>query len=86
MTCQEVEKLILKNRPGEIRALHAPVKGGYNITYRLEYEDGISVIMRDPIPGRYDGVFQHDYHPELISTGVVPFPEEKTRNEVATMR
>ncbi|KAI0165358.1 phosphotransferase family protein [Hypoxylon sp. FL1284] len=63
-----VAGVILKHRNGTAKELHPVIKGGYNIVYRLEYEDGTSIIMRIPIKG------------------VVPFPEEKIRYEVATMK
>ncbi|TRX91444.1 hypothetical protein FHL15_007668 [Xylaria flabelliformis] len=52
-----IASLIKKYRPGEAVELHTPIRGGYNVFYRLEYKDGI-----------------------------VRFPEEKVRYEVATMR
>ncbi|KAI0380691.1 phosphotransferase family protein [Hypomontagnella monticulosa] len=65
---REVGNFILKYKDGPADLMHAAVKGGYNVIYRLEYKDGSSVIMRIPIKG------------------VVPFPDEKIRYEVATMR
>lgn len=63
-----VGDLIKKHRPGEAVELHSPIRGGYNVFYRLEYKDGSSAAMRIP------------------SKGIVMFPEEKIRYEVATMR
>ncbi|KAI0408163.1 phosphotransferase family protein [Xylaria palmicola] len=63
-----VASFIKKHKPGDAVELHKPIRGGYNICYRLEYKDGSSVAMR--IPRR----------------GVVRFPEEKIRYEVATMK
>lgn len=63
-----VGNLILKYKDGQAELMHAVIKGGYNVIYRLEYKDGSSVVMRIPIKG------------------VVPFPDEKVRYEVATMR
>ncbi|KAI0108031.1 kinase-like domain-containing protein [Daldinia grandis] len=60
--------LIKTYRPGEAVELHRPIRGGYNVFYRLEYKDGSSVAMRIPCEG------------------IVKFPEEKVRYEVATMR
>jgi hypothetical protein len=45
-----VGKLILKYRPGDAVELHRPTRGGYNVIYRLEYQDGSSAIMR--VPGK----------------------------------
>ncbi|KAI0550520.1 phosphotransferase family protein [Xylaria curta] len=63
-----IANLIKKYRPGEAVELHTPIRGGYNVFYRLEYKDGSSAAMRIP------------------SKGIVRFPEEKVRYEVATMR
>ncbi|KAI1800111.1 kinase-like domain-containing protein [Daldinia bambusicola] len=65
---REIANLIIKYRPGEAVELHQPIRGGYNIFYRLEYKDGSSAAMRIPCKG------------------IVKFPEEKMRYEVATMR
>ncbi|KAJ2985131.1 hypothetical protein NUW58_g4843 [Xylaria curta] len=35
-----IANLIKKYRPGEAVELHKPIRGGYNIFYRLEYKDG----------------------------------------------
>ncbi|POR37530.1 Uncharacterized protein TPAR_02269 [Tolypocladium paradoxum] len=63
-----IANLIMKYKPGEAVELHKPIRGGYNIFYRLEYKDGSSAAMRIPCKG------------------IVKFPEEKVRYEVATMR
>ncbi|KAI1119030.1 phosphotransferase family protein [Nemania sp. NC0429] len=63
-----IASLITKYRPGEAVKLHRPIRGGYNIVFRLEYKDGSSVAMRIP------------------RKGIVKFPDEKVRYEVATMR
>jgi hypothetical protein len=44
-----VGNLILQYRNGQPEVMHAVVKGGYNIIYRLEYSDGSSAIMRIPV-------------------------------------
>ena len=31
--------------------LHSTIRGGYNVVYRLEFQDGRSLIMRVPIKG-----------------------------------
>ncbi|KPM44173.1 hypothetical protein AK830_g2389 [Neonectria ditissima] len=38
-------------RTEEPELMHAAVRGGYNLIYRLEYKDGSSAIMRVPIKG-----------------------------------
>ncbi|KID85054.1 phosphotransferase family protein [Metarhizium guizhouense ARSEF 977] len=63
-----IARLVLKYKPGKAEELHIPIRGGYNIFFRLEYSDGTSAAMRIP------------------SKGIVKFPEEKTKYEVATMR
>lgn len=46
-----IGNLILKYRPGKAVKLHSPIRGGYNILYRLEYSDGSSAAMRIPCKG-----------------------------------
>lgn len=46
-----VAHLIMKYKPGEAVELHRPIRGGYNIFYRLEYKDGSSAAMRIPCKG-----------------------------------
>ncbi|KAM0280710.1 hypothetical protein ACHAQH_003880 [Verticillium albo-atrum] len=46
-----VGNFILKHRPGKAVELHKPIKGGYNVIYRLEYKDGSSVALRVPQKG-----------------------------------
>lgn len=48
---RSIANLILKYRPGEAVELHKPIKGGYNVCYRLEYKDGTSAAMRICIKG-----------------------------------
>lgn len=43
-----IGNLIIKHRPGKAVKLHLPIRGGYNIFYRLEYDDGSSAAMRIP--------------------------------------
>jgi len=64
-TCMDVGHLILKYKEGKAEVMHAAIKGGYNIVYRLEYKDGSSAIMRIPIKGTATAT---QYH----STGTVP--------------
>jgi len=46
-----IAALILKYRPGEAVEIHRPIRGGYNVCYRLEYKDGSSAAMRVPCKG-----------------------------------
>lgn len=46
-----IGNLIIKYKPGEAVKLHTPIRGGYNIFYRLEYSDGTSTAMRIPCKG-----------------------------------
>ncbi|KAI1139611.1 kinase-like domain-containing protein [Hypoxylon sp. FL0543] len=46
-----IASLILKYREGKPKELHLGIRGGYNVVYRLEYADGLSVILRMPIEG-----------------------------------
>ncbi|KFG88002.1 phosphotransferase family protein [Metarhizium anisopliae] len=50
-TYRDIGNIILKYRQGKPEMMHAVVKGGYNVIYRLEYSDGSSVILRIPIKG-----------------------------------
>ncbi|KAI1171486.1 phosphotransferase family protein [Nemania sp. FL0916] len=50
-TYNAVAELILKYKAGQAEVIHPPIKGGYNVVYRLEYKDGSSAIMRIPIKG-----------------------------------
>ncbi|KAI1363038.1 phosphotransferase family protein [Xylaria arbuscula] len=43
-----VGNLILKYKPGPAEVLHKPIKGGYNVLWRLEYKDGSSAALRVP--------------------------------------
>ncbi|KAM7183340.1 phosphotransferase family protein [Rhypophila sp. PSN 637] len=49
--CQKVCNFIisLRCKDGRAKKMHHVIKGGYNLVYRLEYEDGHSVVMRVPI-------------------------------------
>ena len=44
----------LRCKDGLPKKMHPVIKGGYNLVYRLEFEDGTSVIMRVPIRGETD--------------------------------
>ncbi|KAI0192764.1 phosphotransferase family protein [Astrocystis sublimbata] len=46
-----VGNLILRYRPGAAEVLHRPIKGGYNVLWRLEYKDGSSTALRVPFKG-----------------------------------
>ena len=54
-TCREVGRFMLKYKEDGAKPelMHAVVKGGYNVIYRLEFEDETSLIMRIPIKGIY---------------------------------
>lgn len=47
-----IAQLIMKYRPGEAVELHKPIRGGYNVVFRLEYKDGLSAAMRIPRKGK----------------------------------
>ncbi|KAF5648011.1 phosphotransferase family [Fusarium sp. NRRL 52700] len=47
---RDIANFILKHRPGKAVELHRPIKGGYNVFYRLEYADGTSAAIRIPSP------------------------------------
>lgn len=49
--CREVGQFMLKYKHAKPELMHAVVKGGYNVLYRLEFEDRTSLIMRVPIRG-----------------------------------
>lgn len=49
---RQIGQLINKYRPGKPVELHKPIKGGFNVFFRLEYEDGSSAGLRIPLPGR----------------------------------
>ncbi|KAH8168578.1 phosphotransferase enzyme family protein [Sarocladium implicatum] len=48
---RDIGSFILQYRPGKPVELHSPVRGGYNIFYRLEYNDGSSTALRSPCKG-----------------------------------
>ncbi|KAF9769361.1 hypothetical protein IL306_013230 [Fusarium sp. DS 682] len=48
---RDISSFINKHRPGEPVELHSPIRGGYNIFYRLEYKDGSSAALRIPCKG-----------------------------------
>ncbi|KAK9435770.1 Protein kinase-like protein [Metarhizium brunneum] len=43
-----VANLIQKYKAGDAVELHTPIRGGYNVFYRLEYRDGTSAAMKIP--------------------------------------
>lgn len=47
-----VAKFINQHKPGKAVELHKPIRGGYNVCYRLEYHNGSSVALRIPIDRR----------------------------------
>ncbi|KPM40386.1 hypothetical protein AK830_g6187 [Neonectria ditissima] len=48
---REIASFIDKHQLGKPVELHKPIRGGYNIYYRLEYGDGSSAALRIPLPG-----------------------------------
>lgn len=48
---REVANFICKHRPGKAVELHRPIRGGFNVFYRLEYADGSSAALRIALPG-----------------------------------
>jgi hypothetical protein len=48
-----IADFILKYRKGEAIRLHTPIKGGFNILWRLEYKDGSSAALRVPAKGMF---------------------------------
>lgn len=49
---RSVAQFILQFKPGKAVEMHKAIKGGYNVAYRLEYDDRTSVLMRVPIKGK----------------------------------
>ena len=50
-TRHEVGRFMLKYKHAKPELMHAVARGGYNVVYRLEFEDRTSLIMRVPIKG-----------------------------------
>ena len=48
---RDIVSFINNYRPGEPVELYSPIRGGYNIFYRLEYKDGSSAALRIPCKG-----------------------------------
>ena len=48
-TNRKVANFILKHKDVKPESMHKAVSGGYNVVYRLEFEDKTSLIMRVPI-------------------------------------
>jgi hypothetical protein len=44
-----VGMFILKQKSGKVERIHPVIQGGYNLIFRLEYQDGSSVAMKVPI-------------------------------------
>jgi hypothetical protein len=57
---RDVGRFINKYRHGVPVELHRPIRGGYNIFYRLDYKDGSSAGLRIPIKGML-GIQSHFY-------------------------
>ncbi|KAK7413721.1 hypothetical protein QQZ08_012565, partial [Neonectria magnoliae] len=47
---RKIGNFIHQHRPGKPVVLHRAIRGGYNVFYRLEYEDGSSAAIRIPCP------------------------------------
>ncbi|KAH7240285.1 kinase-like domain-containing protein [Fusarium redolens] len=47
---RDIANFITMHRPGKAVELHGPIKGGYNVFYRLEYDDESSIALRIPSP------------------------------------
>jgi aminoglycoside phosphotransferase (APT) family kinase protein len=68
-TLQQVGNFLLRyHRPGDASVFTFLGKGAYNISFKMEYKNASTAVIRFPQPG------------------ATMFPEEKTRNEVATLR
>lgn len=50
-TCREVGKFMNKFKDAKPELMHTVVRGGYNVVYRLKFEDKTSLITRVPIKG-----------------------------------
>jgi hypothetical protein len=50
-TYRKVGNFILKYKDVKPESMHKAVRGGYNVVYRLEFEDKTPLIMRVPIKG-----------------------------------
>lgn len=50
-TYRAVGRFMLKYKDAKAELMHTAVRGGYNVVYRLEFQDGTSLIMRVPIKG-----------------------------------
>ncbi|KAL1865594.1 hypothetical protein VTK73DRAFT_5133 [Phialemonium thermophilum] len=49
--CREVGNFLMKYKDVKPELMHTVLRGGYNVVYRLEFQDGTSLIMRVPIQG-----------------------------------
>lgn len=49
--CREVGNFMLKHKDVKPELMHRVIRGGYNVVYRLEFQDGTSLAMRVPIKG-----------------------------------
>ncbi|KAF7553017.1 hypothetical protein G7046_g7223 [Stylonectria norvegica] len=48
---RDIGRFINKHRPGDPVELHRPIRGGFNVFFRLEYKDGSSAALRIPCKG-----------------------------------
>lgn len=46
-----ISDFIVRHKPGEGAEIQAPIRGAYNIFYRVKYGDGTSAGMRVPCQG-----------------------------------
>lgn len=65
--CREVGNFMLKYKNAKPELMHTVVRGGYNVVYRLEFEDGTSLIMRVPIKGIFLLYYQSAYQSAYLS-------------------
>lgn len=52
-TYRKVGKFMRQYKDAKPERVHTAIRGGYNVVYRLEFDDGTSLIMRVPIKGNY---------------------------------
>lgn len=43
-----IVRLVLKYRPGDVSALYPPIRGSFNVVFRVKYKDGSSACLRIP--------------------------------------
>lgn len=55
-TCRMVGNFMSKYKDAKPELMHTVIRGGYNVVYRLEFEDGTSLVIRIPIKGIIPGL------------------------------